>query len=110
MKVLLSNFETVFDPVIVERGEEYFCSNAVRGLKQLKAGDWVASVEGTEVYTVHVLLKGNTIQRHSCSCPYDIGPVCKHVVAVLFALRTPAEPAPAQETFEETMRACPEKT
>lgn len=107
MKVLLSNFETVIERVIVQRGEEYFRSNAVRGLKKLKDGEWIASVEGTEVYTVHVLLKGNTVQRHSCSCPYDLGPVCKHVVAVLFALRTSAKSTPTQETFEETIARMP---
>lgn len=87
MKIPLSKFETVIDAVIVSRGEEYFYTEAVRGLKKLKNGEWVASVEGTEVYKVRVSLKGKNVHAYSCSCPYDMGPVCKHVVAVLFVIR-----------------------
>lgn len=87
MKIPLSEFETVIDPVIVSRGEDYFDSEAVRGLKKLKDGEWVASVEGTEVYKVCISLNGDNVHDYSCSCPYDMGPVCKHVVAVLFAFR-----------------------
>jgi hypothetical protein len=107
MKVLLSRFETIYDPVIVKRGKEYFSSNAVRGLKQLKDSEWVASVEGTEVYTVHVRLQGTAVQHLSCSCPYDMGPVCKHVIAVLFALRSPVKPTSIHETFEQTISRIP---
>jgi len=83
----LSKFESVIEPVIVSRGEEYFYNEAVRGLKKLKDGEWVASVEGTEVYKVRISLKGKNVGDYSCSCPYDMGPVCKHVAAVLFAIR-----------------------
>ena len=87
MMIPLSKFETAIDPVIVSRGEDYFSSEAVRGLKKLKDGEWVASVEGTEVYKVRISLKDENVYDYSCSCPYDMGPVCKHVVAVLFAIR-----------------------
>jgi len=87
MKISLRNFETIIDDVIVSRGEEYFYNEAVRGLKKLKNGEWIASVEGTEVYKVRISLKGKDVDDYSCSCPYDMGPVCKHVVAVLFAVR-----------------------
>lgn len=83
----MSKFESLVEPVIVSRGEEYFYSEAVRGLKKLKDGEWVASVEGTEVYKVSISLKGKNVGDYSCSCPYDMGPVYKHVVAVLFAIR-----------------------
>ena len=87
MKIPLSKFESVIEPVIVSRGEEYFDDEAVRELKQLKDGEWIASVEGTEVYKVRISFKGKNVHDYSCSCPYDMGPVCKHVVAVLFAVR-----------------------
>lgn len=120
MKISLSEFESVISPVIVSRGKEYFYDEAVKGLKQIKAGQWVASVEGTEVYRARVFLKGKNVHDHSCSCPYDMGPVCKHVVAVLFAVRETLEDAPMKtkkkqkpsagksakssgETFEETI-------
>ncbi len=87
MNISLSKFEAVIDPVIVKRGEEYFYNSAVRRLKKLKDDEWIASVEGTETYRVRILFKDKNIYDHSCSCPYDMGPVCKHIVAVLFAVR-----------------------
>lgn len=107
MKITLSKFESVLDSVIVRRGEEYFCNSAVNGLKQLKAGEWIASVEGTEIYKVRIQFKGDTVYGHSCSCPYDLGPVCKHVTAVLFALRKTAKPKSVEETFEQTIARMP---
>ena len=87
MKIPLSKFESIIESVIISRGKEYFYNKAVQGVKKLKDGEWVASVEGTEVYKVRISQKGNNIHDYSCSCPYDMGPICKHVVAVLFALR-----------------------
>lgn len=87
MRIPLSKFESDIDSVIVSRGEEYFYDEAVRGLKQLKNDEWIASVEGTEIYKVRVSLKGKNVYDYSCSCPYDMGPACKHIVAVLFAIR-----------------------
>jgi len=109
MKIPLSKFDSVIDSVIVSRGEDYFCNEAVRGLKKLKDGEWVASVEGTEIYKVRIQLKGDTVYGHSCSCPYDMGPVCKHVAAVLFALRKSARPKYAEETFEQAIARMPRK-
>jgi uncharacterized Zn finger protein len=47
---------------------------------------WTAEVEGSETYQVEVELEGKTVKQYFCDCPYD-GVTCKHVVAVLFALR-----------------------
>ncbi len=119
MKISVQNFESTLDPRIVARGEEYFHDEAVHGLKQIKDDRWGASVEGTEVYKVSVSLKDAVVVDYSCSCPYDLGPVCKHVVAVLFAIREEqndggrhpknqkvsmkknARKEPAEETFEK---------
>ena len=87
MKIFLKKFESAIDSRIVNRGSEYFADGAVRGLKQIKDGVWGASVEGTEKYKVRIHLKGDEVAEHSCSCPYDLGPVCKHIVAVLYELR-----------------------
>lgn len=87
MKITLTTFESLIGPLIVSRGKEYLLNGAVRGLKKLKEGEWVASVHGTDIYKVRISLKGKDVNAHSCSCPYDGGPVCKHVVAVLFAIR-----------------------
>lgn len=107
MKIPLSRFESAIDSVIVRRGEEYFCSGAVNGLKQLKTGEWIASVEGTEIYKVRIQLKGDSVYGHSCSCPYDLGSVCKHVTAVLFALQKAVKLKSFEETFEQTIAHMP---
>ena len=107
MKIFLSKFESAVDPVIVRRGEEYFCNNAVSGLKKLKTGEWIAWAQGTEEYKVHIQMKGDIVYGHSCSCPYDMGPVCKHIVAVLFALRKKASPKLTEETFEQKITRMP---
>ena len=91
MKISLTKFESEIDERIVSRGEEYFNSDAVRGLKKIKDDQWTAAVEGTETYKVCINLKGDNVEDYSCTCPYDLGPVCKHVVAVLYALREQQE-------------------
>jgi len=127
MKITLENFETTINPVIVRRGKEYFCDNALTSLEQIKTGEWSASVEGSEIYKVQVLLKDADVISCLCSCPYDLGPVCKHVVAVLLAIREKlkkgdphyqnAKPIAkkasgtqsAEETFEEVIKRIPRK-
>ncbi|HUW07475.1 MAG TPA: SWIM zinc finger family protein [Williamwhitmania sp.] len=44
-------------------------------------------MEGTEDYTVQLTLKNGVITEYVCDCPYDFGPVCKHVAAVIFYLQ-----------------------
>jgi len=91
MKLSLNKFQSVLDERIVSRGEEYFSNEAVSALEQITDGKWAASVEGTETYRVNITLKGNDVRDYFCTCPYDLGPVCKHVVAVLFAIREAKE-------------------
>lgn len=50
-------------------------------------GEFEAVVEDTEPYTVHLVIDHGEVVEHLCSCPYDAGPVCKHVAAVLFSLQ-----------------------
>ena len=52
-------------------------------------------------------MKGYIVYGHSCSCPYDLGTVCKHVAAVLFALRKTAKPKSSEKTFEQTIARMP---
>jgi len=87
MKISLSEFESGIDSQIVSRGQDYFSNGAVSGLRQITDDTWAAYVDGTEKYKVSVILKGDDIIDYSCSCPYDLGPVCKHTVAVLYELR-----------------------
>jgi hypothetical protein len=83
----LSNFENGINATILERGRTYFKGKAVVSLKEDTEDSWVATVEGSEDYEVELVLNGENILSLNCDCPYDGGPVCKHMVAVLFALR-----------------------
>lgn len=87
MNISLKKFESDIDNSIVNRGSECFTNQAVCGLRQVKTDQWAASVDGTEQYKVRVSLRDDSVVDYSCSCPYDSGPVCKHIVAVLYELR-----------------------
>lgn len=54
----LNNFEQHIDPVILERGIDYYKSGAVLEVEEVSKGVWQAEVEGTEVYNVEVGLSG----------------------------------------------------
>ncbi len=85
-EILLSDFDTLVPPKIYSRGEEYYEEGAVFDLHEESEGEWVASVRGTEDYRVEIELKGGQIESWYCDCPYD-GTICKHVVAVVLAIR-----------------------
>jgi len=61
------------------KGYSYFHSGAVVKL-WIEDGVYKAHVEGSELYTVTISGKKGSIQT-DCTCPYDWGGVCKHVVA-----------------------------
>ncbi len=73
-------------PEVFARGEEYYRRGAVLAL--VRRGDVLqAEVEGSSYapYQVHVTLGPGGIVAEDCSCPYDWGGACKHVVATLLA-------------------------
>lgn len=82
----IKTFKREIEDHILDRGYDYWESGAVQKIAALGEDKYKAVVEGSENYTVTISLdkKGNI--KHSCSCPYDYGPVCKHVVAVLYEL------------------------
>lgn len=85
MSIKVDTFEEEVHFLITERGKEYYDANQVLMLKQTSDG-WSAVIEGTETY--HVLLEGHdVITSWNCTCPFEHGPVCKHVAAVLFAVQ-----------------------
>jgi uncharacterized Zn finger protein len=101
MTLRLENFEDVIDPVILERGRNYYLACRVADLEELEEGSWVALVEGSETYEV-------TIERDEggdldcfCDCPYDWGPTCKHIAAVLFTIRDASAAPPAAAASEK---------
>lgn len=88
------DFEEDVAYIIVARGWDYFDNDNIISLE--KIGEFYrAIVRGTSDYVVTVEINGNgDILSSECTCPYDDGPVCKHEVAVYYALQEqlPEEP------------------
>lgn len=83
----LKNFESEVENKIVVRGLSYYKSGDVKRLEKVSENTFSAVVFGTEKYGVYVKLKSEIIIEHQCDCPYDYGDVCKHKVAVFYAIR-----------------------
>ena len=85
MSIHIDRFEEEVHFLMAERGKEYYDAHQVLMLKQTQDG-WTAIIEGNETY--QVLLEGHdVITQWHCTCPFEHGPVCKHVAAVLYAVR-----------------------
>ena len=87
MKIPLNEFEQIIDETILKSGLSYFQKGFVTDFVELSNGEYEASVSGTEEYTVNLEVINDEIVEHNCDCPYDFGPVCKHVVASIFYLK-----------------------
>ena len=87
MSIHLNDFEQQIDPTILRRGYDYFQNGCVTDVKDLGDGDYEAIVEGSDNYTVSLHIEGDEVTDYECDCPYDWGPVCKHVAAVLLYLQ-----------------------
>jgi len=87
MQIPLQQFESYIDEPILERGLSYFRKGAVKDVEEVSRGQFEAIVSGSMNYTVHLEISGGFVMEYECDCPYDLGPVCKHVVAVLFYLQ-----------------------
>jgi hypothetical protein len=83
----LKNFESHIGDRILERGLEYYSDGQVETL-EYDGTRWIAEVSGSDDYQVRVTLSetGDIIDS-DCDCPYDFGPICKHQVAVFYALK-----------------------
>src|SRR3972149_3489517 len=87
MNITLSNFESVIDHALVKRGRKYWQHRLVQDLEEIEDGKWTAQVEGTQVYEVRISISDDAVTDYNCTCPYDLGPVCKHEVAMLYAIQ-----------------------
>ncbi|MDX1407435.1 MAG: SWIM zinc finger family protein [Saprospiraceae bacterium] len=83
------DFEEHVHAIILERGKEYFDRGAVHDIDKTAEG-WTMSIEGQTQYTV-VLRGHRRLEDWFCECPHAHGPVCKHVVAALYAVRRHAK-------------------
>ena len=87
MDIPLQSFEQYIDETILKRGFQYFKKGLVNEPEETGHNEFEAIVEGTEDYTVNIIVKNDVVTEYVCTCPYDMGPVCKHVVAVIFYLQ-----------------------
>lgn len=87
MRIPLNEFEQIIDEKILKRGLLYFKNGYVTDFLEVSSGEYEANVSGSEDYTVRLEAKNNEIVEHYCDCPYDFGPVCKHIVASIFYLK-----------------------
>ncbi|MGB0838560.1 MAG: SWIM zinc finger family protein [Chitinophagales bacterium] len=68
-----------------KRGQDYYNSDMVECL--LKKGNvFTAAVHGTEIYEIEIIIDQEGTMDCECSCPYDWGGICKHIVAVGLAI------------------------
>lgn len=82
----INDFEKNISSKILDRGYEYFVNQYLDELDEVAPGMWVAQVHGSEVYMVQVNTNRTKINSWECDCPYDHGPICKHAVAVFYAI------------------------
>lgn len=92
-------------PQSFDRGSNYYHSRLVLGL--VRRGNLItAEVEGSEYepYRVQVTLgHDDLVVKTSCSCPYDWGGICKHIVATLLSIIYEPETIVEKPTLDTLM-------
>lgn len=79
------DWKKLFAPHILSRGLDYYESELVE-IESMDDEFIEAVVEGTEPYSVEIILKNSRVKQMDCDCPYAAdGNNCKHMAAVLFA-------------------------
>ncbi len=79
----LEKLEVIAGSKIFNRGKRYYKQGKIKNFEI--DGDIVkAKVAGSSsrAYNVSLYFEDGELNGISCSCPYDWGPVCKHIVAV----------------------------
>jgi uncharacterized Zn finger protein len=87
-----------------ERGEDSYDQGAV--LEIVRRGRTVyAEVEGSEAdpYTVRITFSTHGIPEGTCTCPYDYGGWCKHLVAVGLSMVRGTQPIESRPTLAQLL-------
>ncbi len=87
MQIPIDSFERYVNSTIIKRATSYYENGNVIDVAETRPGEFEATVEGSEDYTVQLKLEDGKITEYDCDCPYDMGPVCKHIVAVIMHLQ-----------------------
>jgi hypothetical protein len=96
----LENFTSELKTSQVNKGYDYFLLGNVTRLKKTKGDKWTAIVSGTEIYTVIISFHGKNILECHCDCPHDVE-FCKHVIAVLYAIREAGKSASSTKKAQQ---------
>ncbi len=93
-------------PESFQRGHDYWTSGAVIRLSR-RGGMVEAAVAGSRSapYAVRATLDGGGVTTASCSCPYEWGGICKHIVAALLAARHQPEQDEAHAPLRDLLMA-----
>ena len=79
----MNNWKANFSQTILERGLDYYESNAVR--TYTCSGSHIsAQVAGSKMYNVSIYFENMEISSMHCDCPYEGN--CKHIAATLYYL------------------------
>jgi hypothetical protein len=81
-----NDFEKNISSTLLKKGLAYFEEDRVDNPEKIAPGSWVAEVHGSDSYQVVISSNRSQIKGWECDCPYDHGPICKHVIAVFYAI------------------------
>ena len=98
-KLSLSEVRQACGTTIYDRGKDYYESGSISEIHLANPQKLTAEVLGTEEYTVEIeCKKPNILSR--CSCPYDYGDICKHIVAVLIHAQKHHDELPQSQSLD----------
>ncbi len=89
------------------RGESYYHSGAIFDTVR-RGSELEGQCEGSEYAPYHIrvtLGEANNIEAASCTCPYDWGGDCKHIVALLLTYLHEPKSFEAREPVQDTLSA-----
>lgn len=87
MKYNVGKFFELFEGHILKRGYNCFLENKVLSMETIEDLKFIFFVEGTKNYEVEIVLNESGVHTMSCDCPYAELKNCKHMAAVLYALK-----------------------
>ncbi len=91
----LDDFDRQLPKDLLKKAQPYYQDGSVLYIDQSDDGPWHAEVAGSDTYSVEITLDKRTITDSFCDCPVESN-LCKHVVAVFFALREEVKKQAAQ--------------
>ncbi len=87
-----TDYDYLFENKIKRRGLSYYNNGKIENLVY-KNNTYSADVIGAKVYKVKLKIENNVLTEISCTCPYhnDTNKYCKHVYALLLAVKMQKE-------------------